>query len=97
MYLTSHWLALSEGDTRLVKLGNDGLLWMRESDSAIGLLNKRWFYLREGSTSILRLTEWVYLHEDDYWVLKLPFGGYLASAAGKWRLGRRAATRECIA
>lgn len=64
------------------------LSYISDDNVAIGTLCKRWFYLREGTTSIMRLSEWVYLREGDHWILRLPFRRCLFSAAGEMGFGR---------
>lgn len=89
LYLNPRWLAMSNGDSSILLLGKDrGLFYVAEGDSAVGMFRQRWFYLREGTTSILRLAKWVYLREDDYWILRLPFGHCLLSQGGKLAFAR---------
>lgn len=56
MYLNASWCALREEDRAILALGkNRGLLWLHDGDTTIGMLCRRWFYLRDGDMSMLRL------------------------------------------
>ncbi len=82
---TSNWLVTAEGDSAIINLGADkGLQFLQEGNSSIGMFRQRWFYLHEGSSTLLRLKEWVYLRDGSMWMVRL-FGRLLITGYS-WRV-----------
>lgn len=87
--LSPNWFWLTEADSSILRAGGDrGLLSLREGDTSIAMLDRRWFYLREGDSVLFRLREWVYCREGDSWVVRLPEGWRIAGKKWRIRLGR---------